>query len=462
MDFPQFQFPGVGHGMTIGLNAVTHVVLSHGVAMGAVFLIVLTELIGYLRRDETWDHYAHFAIVPVVLTITSFGAITGVGIWFTIGTLAPRAASSMLRVFFWPWWVESIDFLMEEIILLSYYLLWEKMKVSRRSKIGHISLGFSYMVGAWLSTLLITGIIGFQLTPDRWLWNPSRWIAWTNPSLWPQTWLRFFGGLAIGGVLMTGLLFFWRKEPDRHRLSLFRTASLRLYGIDTLVFSVAVFGCWLWYYYSIEPTFRINYLFAILTSHISQHVFVFWLLLAVSAGLVLILGIVNVLGWHTGAKLLVVPGIIGAIALTTGFERIREFIRGPYVMASYLYASELTAKESAMLRDQGMLPQMWWYNAAYQGKDPRQAAQTLFSHNCNTCHTIGGLNDIRRRVQGRTPDGIAAIINHTDRMVPWMPPFSGNSQERQLMAAYFYELSQQPHVERPTWLPQHEEDLPRD
>lgn len=103
-------------------------------------------------------------------------------------------------------------------------------------------------------------------------------------------------------------------------------------------------------------------------------------------------------------------------------------------MAGYMYASELTARKSAMLRDQGMLPQMWWYNAAYQGKDSRQAAQALFSHNCNTCHTIGGLNDIRDRVRGRPPDEIAAIINHTGRMVPWMPPFSGNSRERELMA----------------------------
>jgi mono/diheme cytochrome c family protein len=462
MDFPQFQFPGVGHGMTIGSNAVTHVIFSHGVAMGVFFLILLTEIIGYLRRDETWDRYAHFAIVPVTLIITTFGALTGVGIWITIGTLAPRAASSMLRVFFWPWWLESIDFLLEEIILVCYYLLWAKMSASHRGKIAHIGLGVAYLGAAWLSTLLITGIIGFQLTPDGWLWNQSRWIAWDNPSLWPQTWLRFCGGLALGGVLMTGLLFFWRKEPDKDKLARFRTASLRIYGADTLVFAAVVFGCWMWYFHSIDPTFRINYLFAVLTSHISQYPVFFWVFLCVAVGLVVILAIVNLVGWRAGAKVLVIPGIIGAIALTAGFERIREFIRGPYVMASWLYASEWTAKESALQKDEGMLPRAWWFNAAYTGKDPRQAAQTLYSHNCNTCHTMGGLNDIARRVRGRSPDGIAAIVNHTSRMVPWMPPFAGNTRERRIMSAYFYELSQRKEIPNPAQFPQHEEEMRHD
>jgi mono/diheme cytochrome c family protein len=453
MDFPSFQVPDVGHGMTIGTNAVIHVIVSHGVAIGLFFFIWVTELIGYLRRDPVWDRYARFAIVPTAVVITSLGAITGVGIWFTIGTLAPRAASSMLRNFFWPWWLESWDFLLEEIILLCYYLLWEKLSTPR-GKLIHLSLGFSYVAAAFVSTLLITGIIGFQLTPDSWLWDQSRWIAWNNPSLWPQTFLRFFGGLTLGSVLAPGLLFFWRKEPDQEKLALFRRRSLRLYGVATIVFFAATLVSWLWYFSRIEPTFRINFRFAILTSHLSQVPHWFWIFLGVSAGLVLLLAVINVVGWRLGAKVVVIPALLGAIALTAGFERMREFMRGPYVMASWLYASEWTAMETARFEDQGLLPQLYWLHASSPNPSARQASHALFGNSCTTCHTAGGLNAIRDRVAGRPPDGIAAIINHTNEMVPWMPPFAGNRDESELMAQYFYDLAHTPSPATPAYYAQ--------
>jgi hypothetical protein len=52
------------------------------------------------------------------------------------------------------------------------------------------------------------------------------------------------------------------------------------------------------------------------------------------------------------------------------------------------------------------------------------------------CHTIGGLNDIVARVNGRTEDGIQAIIAHTHEMVPFMPPFGGSDAERGTLAIF--------------------------
>ena len=57
------------------------------------------------------------------------------------------------------------------------------------------------------------------------------------------------------------------------------------------------------------------------------------------------------------------------------------------------------------------------------------------------CHTIGGLNDIRERVAGRTTDGIAAIIAHAHEMIPFMPPFSGRREEGQVMAQFLHDLA---------------------
>jgi mono/diheme cytochrome c family protein len=66
----------------------------------------------------------------------------------------------------------------------------------------------------------------------------------------------------------------------------------------------------------------------------------------------------------------------------------------------------------------------------------------LFAQNCSMCHTIAGINDIKDRILGRTQDGIAVILNHTNDMVPFMPPFSGTERERRVMAHFLYQLSQ--------------------
>ena len=105
MRFPHFMVPYLGDGMVIGLNAVVHMILSHGFAIGAFFMIAVAELVGYRSRNTLWEEFGRYAIKPVVIIISSASAVTGVGIWFTIGPLVPRASASMLRIFFWPWYI---------------------------------------------------------------------------------------------------------------------------------------------------------------------------------------------------------------------------------------------------------------------------------------------------------------------------------------------------------------------
>ncbi len=56
------------------------------------------------------------------IIITSVGAVTGVGIWFFISVLEPRGTGAMLRIFFWPWFLEWMAFTLE-VIVLDYLLL---------------------------------------------------------------------------------------------------------------------------------------------------------------------------------------------------------------------------------------------------------------------------------------------------------------------------------------------------
>jgi mono/diheme cytochrome c family protein len=270
--------------------------------------------------------------------------------------------------------------------------------------------------------------------------------------LWPQTFLRFFGGIALGAIFMTGILFFWKNWEDKEELASFRRSALRIFGVGLVVSGAIAAVCFFVYYDNIAPTFRINSLFSILTSHLAQSTWVLWAALWTSIGLVVLLAVVNLIGFRMGAAIMVIPALIGAFALTAGFERMREFIRGPYVMGSYMYASEWTAKENVLLKNAGMLNRMFWPAAAAGELNQEQQGEALFGHNCTTCHTIGGLNDIRDRVRGRSEDGIAAIIEHTHEMVPWMPPFSGSDRERMVMASYIYRLAQRQKFEPPSHL----------
>ena len=73
-------------------------------------MIVLAEYKGYRNAAPEWEDFAKSAIKPTVIIITSIGAITGVGIWFITSGVVPAAIGSMLRVFFWPWFIEWIVF----------------------------------------------------------------------------------------------------------------------------------------------------------------------------------------------------------------------------------------------------------------------------------------------------------------------------------------------------------------
>ena len=62
MQFPYFQFPFFGDGMIIAFDAILHVFISHGLAIGTVTMIILAEYIGYRRNDPKWESFAKSAI----------------------------------------------------------------------------------------------------------------------------------------------------------------------------------------------------------------------------------------------------------------------------------------------------------------------------------------------------------------------------------------------------------------
>jgi mono/diheme cytochrome c family protein len=433
MQFPIFQVPYLGNGLVIALDAVLHVLVSHGLAIGGLAIIVISEYLGFKKASQDWENFAREYLRFSIILITGVGAVTGVGVWLITSALSPRGIGSMLRVFFWPWFIEWGVFSLEVMVILIYYFLWNKWTEARKKR--HIYLGLVYVFLALCSAFLITGILAFMLTPDGWPWNKNFWPAFFNPSFLPQLLLRLGLAFVLGAVFSAAFLLTTRQDFN------FRREALRLSGKVLLIsFSVVVLSSW-WYLTVVPSTFKTHVIFAVLTSHLSQHPEVFYVINIGGALFISIFGLFTLRGSASRSRALLVPVLLFSFGFVSEFERIREFIRGPYLMPGYMYSNQVLLKESPFFNRAGTLENSYWFNMTASSPEPLKQGATLFAQNCSMCHTISGVNNIQDRFKGRTEDGILVILGRTHEMIPFMPPFSGTDQERQVLAHFLFELA---------------------
>jgi cytochrome bd-type quinol oxidase subunit 1 len=195
MDYPLWSLPAPG--LLIAFVAIVHVFISHFAVGGGLFLVLAErkarrehddEMLGYVRR-----HSAFFALLTLVL-----GAVTGVGIWFTIGLVNPQATSSLIEIFVWAWAIEWTFFAIEIAAAAVYYYGWDRLDAATHERVGWI-----YAASAWLSLVVINGILAFMLTPGSWLATGSMWDGLLNPTYWPSLAARTFAAVGLAGLYVT-------------------------------------------------------------------------------------------------------------------------------------------------------------------------------------------------------------------------------------------------------------------
>lgn len=433
MIFPILHIPGLGNGMTIALDAVLHVLISHGVTIGVTAMLVLFQTLSWLGKGQFWGQITLSLLSPLVVVITSIGAVTGVGIWFITGALAPEGIGSLIHLFFWPWFIEWGAFTTEVVLLLIYYYLWERLEKERRGLL--LALGWGYVLVAVISAFLITGILAFMLTPDGWPWGQTFREAYFNPTFIPQFVLRVAGGLSLGALLILAWTA-WRFQGSREE----RARALRLSGGIFLGAAVVASISAFVYFSRVPQTYLTHWKFAVATSHFSQTPHLLPILNLLAALFILATALAALLRRQVLSRILCIPAIILCVGLVMEFERIREFVRGPYLMPGYMYANQIPLVEYEALRDKNgaFLPRIRWVNDNGDLSPDALAGQALFAANCSVCHTEGGINDIRERIAGRTLDGVNAIIGITQELAPFMTPFTGSDEERLLLANYLY------------------------
>ncbi|MFA6955713.1 MAG: c-type cytochrome [Thermoanaerobaculia bacterium] len=478
MNYPIWDIPAPG--LLIALVAITHVFVSHFAVGGGLFL-VWTErkarregdavLLEYVRR-----HSRFFILLTLV-----FGAITGVGIWFTIGLVHPSATSSLINTFVWGWAIEWVFFFTEIAAAMVYYYGWDRL-----SPRNHMIVGWIYFWAAWASLVVINGILTYMLTPGDWLTTHGFFDGFLNPTYWPALLTRTLGSIGLAGVyaLMTSS---WVNDDEfGRRVSRYAT----LWWIVPMAIGLP-FGL-VWFFSAANgagvPTAEIlgaagpamtDFLQTLVprvsTTGYPTAQTAFRVAFAACAATIVLALAGLAIKRAAGRRFVATILMIAAFASVGGAEWFREDLRKPWVIGSYMFVNSVrlpdtTGRGDAFAIDRlhttGVLAAAKWSRlpagvdlASMKSVDEEAAVgKEVFRLLCTQCHTVDGYVAIRPLVAGWNTGALEGVIDRlavpSDKEKGWtavpmkvdtwrgrrMPPFAGNEAEERALAVYLATL----------------------
>jgi mono/diheme cytochrome c family protein len=421
MNYPVWFLPNTGGGILIAIIAILHVVIAH-LAVGGGLFLVLTERKAVKTKDEILLEYVRKHTWFFLLLSMVFGGISGVGIWFIISLVNPAATSSLIHTFVFGWAIEWVFFIGEIVALLIYHYRFGKMDHK-----PHMILGWLYFIFAWLSLFIINGILGFMLTPGKWMETGNFWHGFFNPSFLPSLIFRTSISLIFAGVfgLVTGSGL---KDADT-RNKVFRLCAKWMYiPLGVLVLAGI-------YYTRVISDEAFGNLF-----HFNRESSPFITLLLVSSILLFGLGLFTLVRTpknvqKVGALVLVVI----SFAWMAGFEYMREIARKPFVLYGHMYSTGISPSDLDLINQEGFLTLAKWSKVKeVTDENIVEAGAEIFRLQCMACHTMNGYNGVINKSDKLTERGLEAIINGMGKVNSYMPPFAGTGNEKRALAAYIY------------------------
>jgi hypothetical protein len=471
MNYPVWQLEFFGGGLPIAIIAIIHVYIAQFAVGGGLFL-VLTEHLAYRRNDRNILSFVRkHTLFFLLLTIVA-GALTGVGIWFTISVLNPAATSVLIHTFVFAWGIEWTFFVVEIISLFIYYYTFDRL-----TKRDHLIIGWIYFGAAWLSLFAINGIIDFMLTPGAWLGNNNFWSGLFNPTFWPALFFRTFFSLIIAG-LFGFLTSSFIKDKD------LRVTMVR-YCAKWLLAPFLLFLAASWWYKAALPS-QIDVIIFQKMPQLQNAITIF----LVCSPLLILGGLIMAIRMPAGLnRLLAAAMLIIGFMYFGAFEFLREGGRRPYIIYDYMYSNSILKKDITRTSHRGVLNTAKWvknrattdaeitagtagrpsifydylYSNAMLDKDTTEsspagmtvvveglegnsktdsentlaAGRELFDLLCLACHSIGGpLNDIRQQVRKNAPGELDLIFATMGHERPYMPPFPGTATEKETLINY--------------------------
>jgi len=376
MDYPIWS-SGLGGGVLMAWVAITHVIVSH-FAIGGGLLIVVTETLAVKRADYEMRELARRASLVLILVSTVFGAISGVGIWVVAGLISPGAISALIHNYVWGWAIEWVFFVLEIVAALVYYTTWDKI-----SKGAHLLVGWLYFIGAYMSLVVINGIIAFMLTPGRWLETHAFWDGFFNPTYWPSLVLRT--GIVILMAVAFMLWSAYKASPDR-RPDLVRYLGWWFFGGALLSYAG-----YRWWETVLPDTVTALFLgeAPTLAGLAATRSFTLWSLAIALA--VCVLALLLAPRFARGVTAIVLMAT--AFGFFGGYERLREGTRKPFLIHSHLFSNGLLVSQIDEINKVGISAHSGW--VALGDPSPEALGARIFAAECSSCHTLDGYQSIR-------------------------------------------------------------------
>jgi mono/diheme cytochrome c family protein len=440
MHYPWWYVPFLTAPMVIALVSVAHVMVAHYAVGGGFFLAVEAS---YAYRTGARDYLAYlkehtwfFLLLTVV-----FGAVSGVGIWWTIGLASPLATETLIQTFLFGWAMEYVFFLVEIISLFVFYYYWGRLDAGT-----HQAVGWIYALAAWMSLVLITGITGFMLNPGRWTETRGFWSGLFNPQFVPQVCSRTGGAFLLASLYIYAHAAFRVKDPQMRDLVGRRSARPAMLGAV-----LVVLGGLGWYAF-LPPSARASLAAASVLNVLMVLIFA----LTVGVFLMLYFGPYRHPDWISPGFAILFCGC-GLAAISTG-EFVREAVRKPYVVYNVVLSNQILPAEILRLRQTGYLEGGAWtkawvaaqYPAALnQGRvetaalrqlpaaDRRKVGHVLFQYHCNDCHALErGYDAAGNLMRGWTPEMIRTVVREPEKAHFFMPPWAGTEAEADLLTEF--------------------------
>ncbi len=420
MNYPVWYLPETGGGFLIALIAILHVFVSHFAVGGGLYLIY-AEKKGLRENsqailDFTKKHARFFLLMTMV-----FGSITGVGIWFIIALVNPAATSFLIHNFVFGWAAEWVFFTVEIAAAFVYFYMFGRMDSAT-----HILVGWLYFIAAWISLLLINGIIGAMLTPGAWAENQDFWVGFFNPSFFPSLFFRTFIAIMIAACYGYFSASFTADSDVREDMTHFSAK----WALVSLFLAIPA-GIW---YLSVLPE---PALALVMGKSPTISTMIPWGLGGMIILIIIMLG-AGIFRSSQNLKPIACLTLLSALAVMGSFEWIREAARRPYVINEVMYSNGIMKSDVEKLNQDGFLRSaLWVENKEITPVNRLLAGEELYIQQCYACHTLnGGNNDIVSLTANMSYRALIKYISRIHDVRYFMPPFVGTEKESMALAAY--------------------------
>lgn len=486
MNYPIWQVPASG--LLIAVVAILHVFVSHFAVGGGLFL-ALTE--GKARRENDaglLDYVRRHSRFFILLSLV-FGAISGVGIWFTIALVHPAATASLINAFVWGWAIEWTFFVTEVAAAIVYLYGWDRLTAKQ-----HVTVAWIYFVAAYMSLVVINGILAFMLTPGRWLETRAFWDGFFNPTYWPALAIRTLAAIGLAGVYALFTSSWITSDALQKKVKRYAVIGWVLPMAVLMPFALA------WFFAAAEragvpvaktlgaASVSLRDLLSSLGGAkpsgqpMAQRALT-TAMIALAAAIVL--SLVSLATRNKGAvRVLTALTLVAGLFSVGGAEWVREDLRKPFVIGSHMFVNGLrlpppqgSPAAASLARDDfdvdavtgtGLLATARWTQPLEQQPSAPppvayeiEAGRRVFNVLCSQCHTINGYLAIRPLVRGkssvaleRTLDSLAVPRDARGNPATWstpgvtvatwrerrMPPFAGTAFEKHALAVYLASL----------------------